>query len=82
MMNSKVTCHCAGVGAQRGRQHKGRSQAQAPGMRKGGERHAKRASLGEEQQDAAANEVCEADDQLVQPVEKTGKRRRLAKMQA
>lgn len=81
-MKSEINCHCAGVSAQRGRQHRGRSQAQASGMRKGGERHAKRASLGEEQQDAAAHEVCEADEQLVQPVEKTGKRRRLAKMQA
>ncbi|KAL3136848.1 hypothetical protein ABBQ38_005556 [Trebouxia sp. C0009 RCD-2024] len=70
-----------GVSAQRGRQQKGRSQAQPAEGRKGGERHAKRASLGEQQQDAAANE-CEEDDQPAQPVEKTGKRRRLARMQA
>lgn len=72
---------CAGASAQRGRQRKGRSQMQPSEVEEGRERQAKRASLGDQQEEVAADEPA-ADEQPAPPVEKTGKRRRLAKMQA
>lgn len=72
---------CAGATAQRGRRRKGRSQAQPPELEESRERQAKRASLGDQQEDVASDEHA-AHIQPAPHVEKTGKRRRLAKMQA
>ena len=79
--SDKMTQWCVGATAQRGRRRKGRSQAQPCEVEDSGERHAKRASLGEQQEEAAADEQV-AEEQPAPAVEKTGKRRRLARMQA
>ena len=72
---------CAGATAQRGRRRKGRSQAQPSELEEGRERQAKRASLGDKQEEVAADEHATIE-QAAPAVEKTGKRRKLAKMQA
>ena len=72
---------CAGASAQRCRRRKGHSQVQPSEVEEGRERQAKRASLGDQQEEVAADEHA-ADEQPAPPVGKTGKRRRLAKMQA